>query len=57
MQSAGASVEVAEAWDLTNISPFLNTLEPQYERYFLAGVPFDNRYRATVDWNGNAPGY
>ncbi|MBN2005699.1 MAG: hypothetical protein JXA21_20245 [Anaerolineae bacterium] len=57
MQSAGATVAVSEAWDLTNTAPFLNDLEAQYARYFLETVSVNNRYRATVDWNGNAPGY
>ncbi|MBN2002001.1 MAG: hypothetical protein JXA21_01485, partial [Anaerolineae bacterium] len=57
MQSAGASVTVSEAWDLTNTAPFLNNLAVQYERYFLETVALNNRYRATVDWNGNAPGH
>ncbi|MBN2392559.1 MAG: hypothetical protein JXR84_17645 [Anaerolineae bacterium] len=57
MQDADASVDVSESWELTNTAPFLNDLDAQYERYFLETVSVNNHYRATVDWNGNAPGY
>ncbi len=53
---AGAQASLKEHWELNYSGATVDLIKPDFEQYFLAGVPFQNTYTALVDWHGNPPG-
>ena len=52
----GAKVNLSEYWELNSNGATVEQITPEYEQYFLAGVPFVNQYTAVIDWRDNPPG-
>ncbi|MEJ2599137.1 MAG: hypothetical protein P8Z00_12435 [Anaerolineales bacterium] len=56
LAKVGAKTSVKEYWELKSSGASVDLIKPDFEQYFLAGVPFQNNYTALVDWHGNPPG-
>lgn len=56
MAQVGAQMNVQEYWELNYSGASVSLLPPNFEQYFLVGVPFQSTYNAAVDWHNNPPG-
>lgn len=56
VKKAGAQVSTKEYWELNSSGASVDVIMPDFEQYFLEGVPFQNKYTAIVDWHNNPPG-